>query len=110
MTDEACDLDVMHGEHHGARAAGAGERGAHGCELTHAATQSAQRSRYRGGQGPRLFQRVDSLGREARLPVDLIGVLGGNIDYLGSNCVNEFQSAPLKRPRLFEGLPQWRRR
>jgi len=43
------------------------------------------------------------------MPIDLVGVLSGNIDYLGSNCVNEFQSARLKRPRLFEGLPQWRR-
>ena len=42
------------------------------------------------------------------MSIDLVGVLCGNIDYLGSNCVNEFQSAPLKRPRLLEGLPQWR--
>lgn len=35
------------------------------------------------------------------MPIDLVGVLGGNIDYLGSNCVNEFQGAPLKRLRLF---------
>ena len=109
MTHEASDLDVMHGEYHGARAAGAGERGAHGCELTHAATQSAQLPRYRRGQGPRLFQRVDGLDREACMPIDLVRELGGNIDYLGSNCVDEFQSGPLKRPRLFGGLPQWRR-
>ena len=91
MSSDARDLDVVHREHHRARAAGLRERRAKRRELAHAAARAAELARNRRRHELRLLEGLYRLAREARLRVDVGRV--GECDVAGNGLHGRKQLA-----------------
>ena len=89
---DARDLDVVHRQHHAARAAALGERRAHVGELLHAVARAAELDRDGGGKQLRLPQRVERLMGKTRLGVDVGSVRDGDLLSDGTGQARDFIS------------------
>jgi len=87
VPDEQADLDVVHGEHHGARSAGLAKDVAHFGQLGERGATAAKFLRNAGGEELGFAGRVKGLGREAGVAVDVGGMPGGNLGRVRVNRV-----------------------
>jgi hypothetical protein len=86
------DLDVMHRQHHRARAAALRERGTHRGQLPHIAPAAAELGGHRRGQCPDSLQGGQRFRRKSRLSINVIGMPGRNFGRDRAHLVQELGS------------------